>query len=150
MATVKIQFSGSKADVMTLFSQIRNTITRPVVAYSMRDVEGETIADLEIEMPERIRRAMPRFDPLRMAGVVKVWVADGDNPYGFIKVDDGPDVYLPASEVLGGNLSAIRPGITVSFRRVRGAGGEMAVQVCNLHDEASKDALIDLQMNKAR
>lgn len=142
MATVKMTFTGSKADAMTIFAQVRNTIMRPAVGHSMIEDGDQTTIFLEIEMPERIKRAYPRHDPLRIAGVLKHW--DADLKTGYINFE-GEQVYFSTDQLIGDAHFNIRAGLTVTFRRVLINGAPVAKQVCFLDDPTWQEALIAFQ-----
>jgi CspA family cold shock protein len=60
-------------------------------------------------------------------GTVK-WFDDGEG-FGFIQRDDGPDVYVEGSAIVGPEIRSLDEGQTVEFEVTRGPRGPHARNV---------------------
>jgi cold shock protein len=67
-------------------------------------------------------------------GTVK-WFDDGEG-FGFIQRDDGPDVYVDCTAILGAGLSSLSEGQPVEFDVTAGPRGPRAKNVRPLPSES--------------
>ncbi|MAS37280.1 MAG: cold-shock protein [Anaerolineaceae bacterium] len=68
----------------------------------------------------------------RTRGTVK-WF-NGDKGYGFITVEDGPDVFVHYSEIQGSGFRSLNEGERVEFEITEGKKGKQASSVVVVHD----------------
>lgn len=68
--------------------------------------------------------------PERKTGVVK-WF-NADKGYGFIRQEDGPDVFVHYSAVQGGGFRTLEEGERVEFEITDGQKGKQASNVVRL------------------
>jgi cold shock protein len=72
-----------------------------------------------------------------MNGTVK-WF-NNSKGYGFIGREDGPDVFVHYSEIVGDGYRALQEGDRVTFEIVQGAKGPQAADVVKVDSEVGSE-----------